>query len=126
MSMTDHVAVHLQMSFFGHLFTTHHVDERLIPFIKGFTPLGVESGVFVDDLMLDAVEVQVIGPDEILNLPHIQEIFGNILAFFFGSCIHYIKVICIVSTSEEDIIYEVRIQTAKLTKKSQIYLPTSI
>ena len=78
----EHIAVELQVSLLLHVLAAHHVDKRLIPFAHLLFLLWRKAGMFLDYSVIDAVEVELIGPDQILYLPHIKQIFRYILSFF--------------------------------------------
>ena len=73
------ILAYLQMPLVGNVFAAHHVDYVLIPH-KGFGSLLVIPLCEVREIVfLDKINVEVKCSHHILYLPHIYQIFGNIV-----------------------------------------------
>ena len=75
------------MSTFFHVLTSHHVNQRLIPFNHLFFLRRVEIKT-VNDIGFDTIDVKSVGTYEVFNLPHIKQIFRNIFLMFLRCYIH--------------------------------------
>ena len=67
---------------FGHALAAHHVYQAFVP-VAHVAALRVgQTLVTVYYLMLNAVYVKPVGAYQVLDLPHIQQIFGYVLSLF--------------------------------------------
>ena len=82
------IAVYLQMSFLSNALEPHHLYQALVPF-GHFLTLGVgQVGESIDYVRADFVNVKVVGTDYVLNLPHVDEVFGHVFLSFLRSDDH--------------------------------------
>lgn len=84
----DDVAVDLQVSLLDHPLGAHHVAQVAVPLLER-RPLVF--GIAVDDLRAQAVDVAPVGAYQVLHLPHVQQIFGNVLLFQLFGNIHVVR-----------------------------------
>ena len=83
----DDVLVDLQVSGVDDIFAAHHVDERLVP-LGHFAVLRVVEIETVDDVSGNFLDIKVVGANKVLNLPHVDEVFGDIFFTFLRSDYH--------------------------------------
>ena len=79
------VFIDLQMPFLRYSLGTHHIYKALVPIAQLLSLLVRYAAIKVYNLALDAVYIQSAGTYDVFYLPHIEQIFGNIL-FFPGTC----------------------------------------
>ena len=90
--LDDYVAVDLQVAFGGHFFAAHHVDKRLVPFSHLVVLLGGQVH-WGDNVVVNPLYVKGISADDVLDLPHVEEVFGDVVAAFLRSYNHWLKVL---------------------------------
>ena len=86
----DDVLVNLHVSLFQHSLLLHHVNQVFIP-AGQFLLLLVGSRIRLDDILADAFHVAAVGTNQVLHLPHIQQVFGDILFFKLLRNIHILS-----------------------------------
>ena len=83
----NHILVQLDVTFLHHPFATHHLDQFLIP-LSDFLLHLLGLVVMGDHRAVDRIHIELIRPDQVLNLPHIKQIFSDILFSFLSSYYH--------------------------------------
>ena len=86
----NHILVQLDMTFLHHPFATHHLDQFLVP-LSDFLLHLLGLVVMGDHRAVDRIHIELIRPDQVLNLPHIKQIFSDILFSFLSSYYHIDK-----------------------------------
>lgn len=76
--VADNVAVNLQMPFLRHPLGTHHIGKIAVPLLQSRMFFGRITG---DDIAANQVYIALVSTKQILHLPHIYKVFGNILLF---------------------------------------------
>ena len=80
----EHVVAHADVPLFTHVLQLHHLDERLIPFAY-LVASGVIYLIARNHGLVHHVDVQVASAQQVLNLPQIEQILGDVfLAFLLG------------------------------------------
>ena len=79
--LDDNIFIELKVAGLFDTLATHHVDKRLIP-LHHLLALGIGELKSVNDTGRYAVYIKIVGTYYILYLPHIQQIFGDILFVF--------------------------------------------
>lgn len=76
------VLVDLDVSFLRHSLTPHHLNQVLIPLLHlGMFGCGeVEAGNVVGFQLID---IEMVGTYKVFHLPHIKEVFSDVLLFEF-------------------------------------------
>ena len=73
----------------GFVFQFHHLYERLIPVLH-FLALVFINLVLRDEILFYKVNVKLVCSYDILNLPHVKQIFGNVF-FAFLLCYNHVN-----------------------------------
>ena len=82
--LVEDVVVHLQVSVLLYAFATHHVDEAFVPLDLLFALVFGEVGG-VDEAFGYSVDVEAVGADEVLDIPHVEDVLGDVF-FAFLRC----------------------------------------
>ena len=77
----DHILVQLDMPLLHHPLTAHHVDQLLIPLRDLLLHRG-RLRIMGNDGPSDRIHVKPIRPDQVFHLPHIQQVFRDVLLSF--------------------------------------------
>src|SRR5690554_2359751 len=75
--------IDLKLSFFLHSFRLHHHDEALVPIPGLYLLLG---GLVYrkDQRFFYLIDIEMVGAQQILHLPHEKEVLGNIVLFLWN------------------------------------------
>lgn len=74
------VLIDLDVSFLRHSLTPHHLNQVLIPFHH--LGMGIRVEVEVGDVVgFQLIYIEMVGTYKVLHLPHIEEVFGDVLLF---------------------------------------------
>ena len=117
----NNIFIQLKMSAFHHTFTSHHIDKALIP-LPNFFLFIIRNIIFRDNLFIDSIDIQFICPDNIFDLPHIEQILSDIFFPFLAGYNHISKFIR--RTNKQFIFNNFRIYIQK-SRKTLYHSPLS-
>ena len=101
----DYVPVNLEMSFLTNSLFPHHRSQIGIPFCQ-FTTLFIAHLITGNDILLNPVDITIIGTDQILYLPHINKVFGNVLLLELLRYFHLLSFLLSINRFSQQSEYE--------------------
>jgi len=73
---SNHIPIDLEMTLLHHFFPTHHLYQVLVPLSQLFLLFSRITG---HQILADTFQVASVGTNHIFYLPHINQVFGNVL-----------------------------------------------